>query len=115
MDVFATSPIIQEILNLNKELSREIKSLHAIVEGQRKEITALNGAIEGITLLAPQEQKESTLLTPAEAAKELRCHRKTLYRWETSRELIPVRIGGKIYYRSEQVDKIKIGTQKNPQ
>ena len=112
-DVFSLSPIIQEllgnsreILEHNKNLQKEIVSLRFTVDRQAGEISALNDAMKGTLQPIAEHQQDDTMLTRKEAAKLLDAHPNSLYRWENSRQLIPVRIGGKIYYSKRKIDEI---------
>lgn len=110
-DVFSLSPIIQEllgnsreILEHNKNLQKEIVSLRFTVDRQAGEISALNNAVKGTQRLAPEQREDDTMLSRKEAAKLLDVHLSSLYRWENSRQLIPVRMGGKVYYSKRKID-----------
>lgn len=112
-DVFSLSPTIQEllgnsreILEHNKNMQKEIVSLRFTVDRQAGEISALNEAVKGTQQAAPEQPKDDTMLTRKEAAKLLDVHPNSLYRWENSRQLIPVRIGGKVYYSKRKIDEI---------
>ena len=103
-DVFSMSPIIQEILNLNKEMQKNLVSLRFTVDRQAGEISALNEAVKATHQPTVEQQKEDTMLSRKEAAELLDVHPVSLYRWEKSRELIPVRIGAKIYYSKRKIE-----------
>lgn len=112
-DVFSLSPIIQEllrnsrdILEHNKNLQKEIVSLRFKVDRQAGEISALNDAVKGKQQLAPEQLENDTMLSRKEAAKLLDAHLSSLYRWENSRQLVPIRLGGKIYYSKRKIEEI---------
>lgn len=105
-DVFSQSPIIQEILNLNKEMQKNLVSLRFVIDRQAGEISALNDAVKGIQQLAPEQLENDTMLSRKEAAKLLDAHLSSLYRWENSRQLVPIRLGGKIYYSKRKIEEI---------
>lgn len=112
-DVFSLSPIIQEllgnsreILEHNKNLQKEIVSLRFTVDRQAGEISALNDAMKGTLQPIAEHQQDDAMLSRKEAAEKLKMHPRSLYRWENSRQLIPVRIGGKIYYSKRKIDEI---------
>ena len=105
-DVFSQSPIIQEILNLNKEMQKNLVSLRFVIDRQAGEISALNDAVKGTQHSAAEQPEDDTMLSRKEAAERLKVHTGSLYRWENSRQLIPVRIGGKIYYSKRKIEEI---------
>lgn len=112
-DVFSLSPTIQEllrnsrdILEHNKNLQKEIVSLRFKVDRQAGEISALNDSVKGTQQLAPEQLENDTMLSRKEAAKLLDVHLSSLYRWENSRQLVPIRLGGKIYYSKRKIEEI---------
>lgn len=48
-------------------------------------------------------EKKTNLLSRQATAKRLNVNVSTLWRWEKYKVLTPVRIGGKVYYREEDV------------
>lgn len=112
-DVFSLSPTIQELLGYsreilehNKNMQKEIVSLRFTVDRQAGEISALNDAVKRTRQAAPEQPEDDTMLSRKEAAKLLDVHPGSLYRWENSRQLIPVRLGGKIYYSKRKIEEI---------
>ena len=53
------------------------------------------------------KQNDQDLLNPAEAGKILKVSRPTLERWKNSKYLVPVKIGGKCFYRKQDIDSLK--------
>ena len=49
---------------------------------------------------------ESGLISKMDAAKLIRTSLSTLWRWENLGNLTPVRVGVRVYYRSEDIDRL---------
>lgn len=52
---------------------------------------------------------EDAEVTVNQAARQLHVTKVTLWRWEKSEYLTPVRIGSKVYYRQSDIDRLKQG------
>ena len=59
--------------------------------------------------LSAKKQDDTTLLTANEVAELLNVDKSTLWRWEKSEYLKPIRIGSKIRYKQSEVELIKRG------
>ena len=59
--------------------------------------------------LSAKKQDDTTLLTANEVAELLNVDKSTLWRWEKSEYLKPIRIGSKIRYKQSEVQLIKRG------
>ena len=59
--------------------------------------------------LSAKKQEDTTLLTANEVAENLGVDKSTLWRWEKSGYLTPIRIGSKIRYKQSEVELIKRG------
>lgn len=57
--------------------------------------------------LSAKKQDDTTLLTANEVAELLNVDKSTLWRWEKNKQLVPIRIGSKVRYKSSDVEKIK--------
>ena len=55
------------------------------------------------------EVKDETFLSVEETAKELRVTKPTLWRWDKDGYLKPVKIGGRVFYRRSDIDKLLRG------
>ncbi|MGL5957909.1 MAG: helix-turn-helix domain-containing protein [Phocaeicola sp.] len=53
-----------------------------------------------------QQQQEDKLLTPEEAAKKVKSTKSTLWRWGKLGYLTPRRIGGKVFYKESDLNKL---------
>lgn len=60
---------------------------------------------------ARQQREEKTFLTGAEAQKALGVKRTTLWRWERSGYLTPVRLGRSPRYKREDIERLINGTK----
>lgn len=56
---------------------------------------------------APREHTRPKLVPKDEAQEVLHTSDVTLWRWEKKGYLIPVRIGGKIFYKTEDIDALQ--------
>lgn len=54
-----------------------------------------------------KQEKEDTLLTTNEVSQTLGVDKTTLWRWEKNKQLMPIRIGSKVRYKSSDVERIK--------
>ena len=54
-----------------------------------------------------KQEREDVLLTPNEVSKTLGVDKTTLWRWEKNKQLVPIRIGCKVRYKSSDVEQIK--------
>lgn len=54
-----------------------------------------------------KQKEEDVLLTPNEVSKTLGVDKTTLWRWEKNKQLMPIRIGCKVRYKSSEVEQIK--------
>lgn len=52
---------------------------------------------------------EKKSLTPKEVCQRLQITRSSLWRWEREKMLVPVRVGGKVRYRSSDIEKLLNG------
>lgn len=109
-DVFSLSPTIQEllgnsreILEHNKNMQQEIASLRFTVDRQAGEISALNATVKETRTPEAAQQSDTVLLSRKEAAAQLKVSLSSLWRYENSRQLIPKRIGGKLYYSQRDI------------
>lgn len=57
--------------------------------------------------LSAKKQDDTTLLTANEVAELLNVDKSTLWRWEKNKQLVPIRIGSKVRYKSSDVEQIK--------
>ena len=65
----------------------------------------INRAVEAFKGL----NKEQEYYTPDETAIKLKVDKSTLWRWAKQNYLCPVKIGGKTFYRSNDINKIMEG------
>ncbi|MGL4519566.1 MAG: helix-turn-helix domain-containing protein [Phocaeicola sp.] len=56
--------------------------------------------------LGSKQQEEDKLLTPEEAAKKVKSTKSTLWRWGKLGYLTPTRIGGKVFYKESDLNKL---------
>ncbi len=50
--------------------------------------------------------KDSEMLSIQETMEKLQCSKPTLWRWQKSRYLVPVKVGRKLFYRASDVSKL---------
>lgn len=60
-------------------------------------------------MLETTQNNSEKYLTASEAAAALKCDRTTLWRWEKSQYLVPVKIGSRLFYRRSDIDNLKGG------
>lgn len=96
----------REALEINKQLQKEIVSLRFTVDRQAGQISALKNIVEETHVGSPDHPSCDILLSRREAAGLLSVNVTTLYRWENSRQLIPTRIGGKVFYNKRKLEEI---------
>ena len=59
-----------------------------------------------------RKQNDSELLTPKNVRERLSVSSSTLWRWEKEKYLTPVRVGGKVFYRSSDIQTIEKGGER---
>ena len=59
-----------------------------------------------------RKQNDSELLTPKNVRERLSVSSSTLWRWEKEKYLTPVRVGGKVFYRSSDIQSIEKGGER---
>ena len=57
--------------------------------------------------LSAREKEDDTLLTATEVSRMLEVDKTTLWRWEKNKQLMPIRIGSKVRYKSSEVEQVK--------
>jgi hypothetical protein len=56
--------------------------------------------------IAVRGHRTSNLISRAEIAAALGCHRRTLRRWESAGRLVPTRVGHSVFYSLDQVRRL---------
>lgn len=90
--------------------------MHNIVQLNQEDLrTVLTEIVFDIINENREERKQKDnceLLTPKNVRERLSVSSSTLWRWEKEKYLTPVRVGGKVFYRSSDIQSIEKGGER---
>lgn len=89
--------------------------MNTIIQVNQEDLrTVLGEIVFGIINENREERKQndSELLTPKNVRERLSVSSSTLWRWEKEKYLTPVRVGGKVFYRSSDIQSIEKGGER---
>ena len=89
--------------------------MNTIIQVNQEDLrTVLGEIVFGIINENREERKQndSELLTPKNVRERLSVSSSTLWRWEKEKYLTPVRVGGKVFYRSSDIQTIEKGGER---
>lgn len=87
-----------------EDIAKKTATILVTMSEEQLEAYSVSIVNKVIDVLTPK--KEDKLLTQAETAKRLGASKPTLWRWEKQGYLIPIRIGGKVYYKESDLTKL---------
>lgn len=90
--------------------------MYNIVQLNQEDLrTVLTEIVFGVLNESQESRKQNEnceLLTPKNVRERLSVSSSTLWRWEKEKYLTPVRVGGKVFYRSSDIQTIEKGGEK---
>lgn len=92
---------ITELAKLCPDVTISIKA-GDLIEANKKLVEDVRSALEQKI----RDEHEEKFLSPNEVSKILNISKPTLWRWEKLDYLIPIRVGGKVRYKSSEVKQI---------
>ena len=85
---------------------------NSIIVLQASELEAMIKKIVQGLLEQKEEPAVDRQLTVGQVCKILQVNRTTLWRWEKAKFLVPIRLGGRVYYNESQLSKIAFKYEK---
>ena len=88
---------------------KAVHFLESLIEQVSAAVTELQ-EIKELLRLQNEQGKDTRLLTMEEAAEKLKVSLQTMFRWKSSGELLPIKIGCGNYYRLSDIIKSGLNT-----